>query len=96
MKVDLRNQIGYFSLISSADSEKQANSICVRSIVSSPLIDKIAAENNIEVVRTLTGFKYIGEIIATIQRKIKKISISLDTEGNGILVSPFICDKDEL
>ena len=97
MKVNLTgNQIGIllFDFLCRF-KKKQANSICVRSIVSSPLIDKIAAENNIEVVRTLTGFKYIGEIIAGLKEENQEDKYFFGyEESNGFLVSPFICDKD--
>ena len=63
--------------------------------MSSPLIDKIAAENNIEVVRTLTGFKYIGEIIAGLKEENQEDKYFFGyEESNGFLASPFICDKD--
>ena len=97
MKVNLTgNQIGIllFDFLCRF-KRKQANSICVRSIVSSPLIDKIAAENNIEVVRTLTGFKYIGEIIAGLKEENQEDKYFFGyEESNGFLASPFICDKD--
>ena len=97
MKVNLTgNQIGIllFDFLCRF-KEKHADSICIRSIVSSPLIDKIADENGIEVVHTLTGFKYIGEIIARLREDgVESKYFFGYEESNGFLVSPFICDKD--
>ena len=66
-----------------------------RSIVSTPLADRIAAKYGLDVETTLTGFKYIGE-------KISKLLVAGETnrfyfgfeESNGFLMSPFVRDKD--
>lgn len=66
-----------------------------KSIVTSPLVNKIANNFGLEVVETLTGFKYIGETISRL-----KENHSLDEyyfgfeESNGYLAKPFISDKD--
>ncbi|MDY2959721.1 MAG: phospho-sugar mutase [Hornefia sp.] len=66
-----------------------------KSIVTSPLVDRISSKFNLEVVETLTGFKYIGETIASLED-----NNSLDEyyfgfeESNGYLAKPFISDKD--
>lgn len=97
MKVNLTgNQIGIllFDFLCKF-KDKSASSICVSSIVSSPLIDKIAEENGIRVIRTLTGFKYIGAIIADLIEKGRASDYFFGfEESNGFLASPFVRDKD--
>ncbi|MDY6038119.1 MAG: phospho-sugar mutase [Eubacterium sp.] len=97
MKVNLTgNQIGIllFDFLCKF-KDKSASSICVSSIVSSPLIDKIAEENEIRVIRTLTGFKYIGAIIADLIEKGRASDYFFGfEESNGFLASPFVRDKD--
>ena len=42
-----------------------ADPVAVRSIVSTPMADKIAASYGVKMRRVLTGFKYIGDIITS-------------------------------
>ena len=59
------NQIGMLLLKYILDNKKDIpkNGAVVTTIVSTPILDKIAKERNLKVFRTLTGFKYIGEKI---------------------------------
>lgn len=73
----------------------EAGQIMVNSIVSSPLAGKIARDNGLRVVNTLTGFKYIGEIISDLKSENDENKYYYGfEESNGYLISPFICDKD--
>ncbi|MDD2217381.1 MAG: phospho-sugar mutase [Eubacteriales bacterium] len=69
--------------------------IAVRTIVSSRLIDKIAAANNIDLKITLTGFKYIGEAIEQLERMGKESSYIFGYEESyGYLTGTYVRDKD--
>ena len=69
--------------------------IVIKSIVTTPLIEKIAASYSLRVINTLTGFKYIGEIITYLEAegRLDEFYFGLE-ESNGYLMSPFIRDKD--
>lgn len=67
----------------------------IKSIVTSPLADEIAKKYGFKVVNTLTGFKYIGEIVADLKTENRTDEYYYGfEESNGYLISPFICDKD--
>ena len=72
------------------------DSFIVRSIVSTPLVDRIAESHGIKVIKTLTGFKYIGEIISLNDREEKDAGSCFFgfEESCGFLPVPFIRDKD--
>ncbi|MEG2011800.1 MAG: phospho-sugar mutase [Anaerovoracaceae bacterium] len=69
--------------------------IVYRSIVSTPLIDKIAENYGLKVINTLTGFKYIGQNITQLESegRIGDFFFGFE-ESNGYLVNPFVRDKD--
>ena len=68
----------------------------VRSIVSTPLVDRISERHGIKVIKTLTGFKYIGEIISLNDREERAAGSCFFgfEESCGFLPVPFIRDKD--
>lgn len=69
--------------------------VVVRSIVTTPLIDKVAESHGMKVVSTLTGFKYIGELAEKMARQGRENDFYFGIEeSNGYLVDPFIRDKD--
>ena len=69
--------------------------VVMKSIVSTPLIEKIAAKYGLTVINTLTGFKYIGELITDLFRQGRKNDFFFGfEESNGYLIDPFIRDKD--
>lgn len=70
---------------------------CYRSIVSSPLIDRMAEAFGLNIATTLTGFKYIGEAIETLIDEDRGDEFFFGfEESNGFLVDPFIRDKDAI
>lgn len=75
--------------------QPQNGQIIYRSIVSTPLIDKIAENYGLKVINTLTGFKYIGQNITQLESegKIGDFFFGFE-ESNGYLVNPFVRDKD--
>ena len=64
----------------------------VKTIVTSYLIDKIAAAKKVECFNTLTGFKYIGQIITQLEGQ--KTFIAGGEESYGYLVGEHARDKD--
>ena len=72
-----------------------AGAIAVRSIVSSPLADKIAAHYGVEMRAVLTGFKYIGgEILALEEKKEAHRFVFGFEESCGYLKGTYARDKD--
>lgn len=63
-----------------------------KTIVTSYLIDKIAASKNVECFNTLTGFKYIGEIMTKYEGQ--RQFIAGGEESYGYLVGEHARDKD--
>ena len=64
----------------------------VKTIVTSYMIDAIAASKEVECINVLTGFKYIGEIMT--QRQGKKTFVVGGEESYGYLVGEHARDKD--
>lgn len=64
----------------------------VKTVVTSYMIDKIAASKNVDCYNTLTGFKYIGEIMTQLEGK--KAFIAGGEESYGYLVGEHARDKD--
>ena len=64
----------------------------VKTIVTTYLIDKIAASKNINCYNTLTGFKYIGQLMTKLLGK--ETFIAGGEESYGYLVGGFSRDKD--
>ncbi len=64
----------------------------VKTVVTTYLIDKIAASKNISCYNTLTGFKYIGQLITELLGK--ETFICGGEESYGYLVGGFSRDKD--
>lgn len=69
--------------------------VVIKSIVSTPLIEKMAEKHGLQVINTLTGFKYIGELITALSDQGQEEAYFFGfEESNGYLVDPFIRDKD--
>lgn len=68
------------------------NEYIVKTIVTSNLIDKIAEAKNVTCYNTLTGFKFIGQIMTQLEGK--KTFIVGGEESYGYLVGDFVRDKD--
>lgn len=90
------NQLGILMLDHlSEERPPKVNQKSYRSIVSSPLFDRLAESSGLDVVTTLTGFKYIGEAISDMMEQDKENEFYFGfEESNGFLFSPFIRDKD--
>lgn len=68
------------------------NEFCVKTIVTTELIKKIADKNNIEMLDCYTGFKWIAREIRL--REGKKKYIGGGEESYGFLAEDFVRDKD--
>jgi phosphoglucomutase len=68
------------------------NEYIVKTIVTSYMLDKIAESKNVECFNTLTGFKYIGEIMTKLEGK--KTFLAGGEESYGYLVGEHARDKD--
>ncbi len=70
------------------------NSIMINTIVTSDLGDVIAREYGVDVEKTLTGFKFIGDRIDYHNNTDKKKYVFGYEESYGYLVGEFVRDKD--
>ena len=71
------------------------NPVAVKSIVSTPLADKVAADYGVELRHTLTGFKWIGEQIKFLEEKGEQERFIFGFEESyGYLSGTAVRDKD--
>lgn len=93
------NQMGLLLLQYLLNNKKEipSNAQVITTIVSTPMIDKVVKSKGIGVIKTLTGFKYIGEKIRQFENK------ELDgeylfgfEESYGYLIGTHARDKDAL
>ncbi len=71
------------------------NSLMTKSFVSTPLIDRVAAKYGCKVVDVLTGFKYVGEFIAELEKTNDDHSFIMGFEESyGYLIGTHARDKD--
>ncbi len=68
------------------------NQYIVKTIVTSYLIDRIAESYSVDCYNTLTGFKYIGELMTELEGK--KEFIAGGEESYGYLIGEHVRDKD--
>lgn len=71
-----------------------ANAVMCNTVVTSPLGDRICARYGVEVQKTLTGFKFIGDKIHTFEQSGSHHFIFGYEESYGCLISPLARDKD--
>lgn len=71
-----------------------SNGFVVRTIVTTELIDKIAAKYGVKVRHTLTGFKFIGNLITELEGK-EKFLVGGE-ESYGYMVGDLCRDKDAI
>ncbi len=68
------------------------NEYIVKTVVTSYLIDRIAKDKGVECFNTLTGFKYIGQLMTQLEGK--KQFIAGGEESYGYLIGEHVRDKD--
>lgn len=89
--------LDYILKARSAKNDIPEGAEVVRSIVSSPLADQIAAHYGVKMKAVLTGFKYIGgEILELEQRNEKEKFIFGFEESCGYLKGTYARDKDAI
>jgi len=71
-----------------------ADSAVVKSIVTTPMANKICADNGVAIFETLTGFKYIGEKIKNFEENGDHTFLFGFEESNGYLAGTYARDKD--
>ena len=71
------------------------NAVAVKSIVSTPLADAVAAHYGVEMRNVLTGFKWIGDQIARLENagEVDRFIFGFE-ESYGYLAGPYVRDKD--
>jgi phosphoglucomutase len=69
--------------------------VAVKSLVSTPLADAIAAHYGVEMRNVLTGFKWIGDQIAQLEAagEVDRFIFGFE-ESYGYLAGPYVRDKD--
>ena len=73
------------------------NPVAVKSIVSTPLADKVAEHYGVELRHTLTGFKWIGDQIAQLEAAGEEDRFIFGFEESyGYLAGPYVRDKDAI
>jgi len=79
----------YFILKNLSDKK---NAYIAKTIVTSELVDAMAAKLGVECYNTLTGFKYIAELMGKFDGK--KRFIAAGEESYGYMAGDFVRDKD--
>jgi len=69
--------------------------VAVKSLVSTPLANEVAAHYDVELRETLTGFKWIGDQIARLEAdgEVDRFIFGFE-ESYGYLAGPYVRDKD--
>lgn len=90
------NQLGALMLDYLCQVKKpESGQMVIKSIVTTPMVERIAKANGLEVINTLTGFKYIGEIITGLREENQAWKYYFGCEeSHGYLMDGFIRDKD--
>ena len=72
-----------------------AHPVAVKSLVSTPLADVVAASYGVEMRNVLTGFKWIGDQIAGLEAagEVDRFIFGFE-ESYGYLAGPYVRDKD--
>ena len=73
------------------------NPVAVKSLVSTPLADAVAANYGVEMRNVLTGFKWIGDQIAGLEAagEVERFILGFE-ESYGYLAGPYVRDKDAI
>ncbi len=94
------NEVGvllldYICGMRQAKGKMPSNGIVVKTIVTTPLADKVAEFYNVRVENVLTGFKYIGEVIGNLEKQgeLQRYIFGFE-ESCGYLSGGHVRDKD--
>lgn len=72
--------------------KSKSNSYIAKTIVTTELVDTMAAQLGVKCYNTLTGFKYIAELMGKLEGKEKFIAAG--EESYGYMAGDFVRDKD--
>jgi phosphoglucomutase len=79
-------------ILKNLSAEEKKNGYIAKTIVTTELVDTIASRMGIECFNTLTGFKYIAELMGKMEGK--KKFVAAGEESYGYMVGDFVRDKD--
>ena len=87
--------LDYIARMRSERGEDLSDKVAVTTIVSSAMVDALAAEYGFELRRCLTGFKYIGDIITELSDagQVDRFIFGFE-ESYGYLSGDYVRDKD--
>ena len=85
--------LDYIARMRSERGEDLSDKVAVTTIVSSAMVDALAAEYGFELRRCLTGFKYIGDIITELSDAGDRFIFGFE-ESYGYLSGDHVRDKD--
>src|SRR5690625_4511453 len=88
------NQLGILLLDQRMKEKRGKTPVAIKSIVTSDLGRKITEAAGGEMIEVLTGFKYIGEQIKSLENEEDKQFVLGFEESYGYLLEPFVRDKD--
>ncbi len=94
------NQVGILLLDYLLKAKKQNKTmpkhpVVIKTIVTTAMAEKIAESHGVEVINTLTGFKYIGEQIGLLEAKGERDRYLFGFEEScGYLIGTYVRDKD--
>ena len=87
--------INYILSCRKANGSLPKNPVAVKTIVTSPLVDKICEKYNCELKTVLTGFKYIGDQILRLEKINEEDRYVVGFEESyGYLAGTYVRDKD--
>ncbi len=72
--------------------KEKKNTYIAKTIVTSELVDTMAKQLGVECYNTLTGFKYIAELMGKLEGK--KTFVAAGEESYGYMAGDFVRDKD--
>jgi len=72
--------------------KNKSNAYVAKTIVTTELVDTMAAELGVSCYNTLTGFKYIAELMGKLEGK--ETFVAAGEESYGYMVGDFVRDKD--
>lgn len=93
------NQVGVLAVDYILQNMKNIpdNGAIISTVVSTPMLDDVCDKNNVDLIRTLTGFKFIGEKIKSFEQgKIDKTYLFGFEESYGYLKGTHARDKDAI
>ena len=84
-------------LATDPDADRVGIPVMCKSIVSTPLADKVAEHYGVECRNVLTGFKWIGDQIAKLEAdgEVDRFIFGFE-ESYGYLAGPYVRDKDAI